>query len=387
MLRSDSSPSVRLRAVLLVGLLGAGAAALVVAGNPGNMGLCGACFLRDLAGALGFSSEGKGPAIFRPELAGLVLGATLLALLRRRFVARSGSYAALRFALGVVMAVAALVFLGCPFRLLQRLGGGDLNAWIALPGFLLGVRVAMRFEAQGYAIGATTPAPAPVGLAGPVAFAALLGLFLQRKLLGPGPGVIGGPPHAPYAVALGIAAAAGLVLSATGFCAVSAARGLFNGKRAMSAAALAFIVAYGATLFSAGDPRPGFTSPSAHSDHLWNFAAVFVLGLAGALAGGCPVRQLVMTGEGNGDAFMTVAGLVVGGALAHNFGLVSRGPGTLGPAGPTEAGRIAVGVAIVVLLMTAAWVTSARRRAASTGESARGPINAAVASPADPSST
>ncbi len=371
MLRTDSSPSVRLRAVLLIGFLGAGAAALVVLGNPGNMGLCGACFLRDLAGALGFSTEGKGPAIFRPELAGLVLGATLLTLLRRRFVARSGSYAALRFALGIGMAILALVFLGCPFRLLQRLGGADLNAWFALPGLLLGVRVAMRFEAQGYAIGTTAPAPAPVGLAGPIGIALLLGLFFKDMLFGPGPESTGGPPHAPWAAALSVSTAAGLVLSATGFCAVSAVRGAFNGRRAMTVAALVFVLGYGLTLFLAGKPNPGFLSPIAHSDHLWNFAAVFGLGLAGAMAGGCPIRQLVMTGEGNGDAFMTVSGVVVGGALAHNFGLVSRAAGPGGPGGPTASGRIAVVAAIVLLFLAAAWVTAARRRAASTGESAQ----------------
>ncbi len=34
--------------------LGALAAYLVYAGNPGNMGICAACFLRDSSGALGF---------------------------------------------------------------------------------------------------------------------------------------------------------------------------------------------------------------------------------------------------------------------------------------------------------------------------------------------
>src|SRR5438105_1978040 len=59
-----------------VGILAWG---LVVLGNPGNMGLCGACFLRDTAGALGLF-HADGPRIFRPELVGLVLGAFLLRL-------------------------------------------------------------------------------------------------------------------------------------------------------------------------------------------------------------------------------------------------------------------------------------------------------------------
>ena len=42
------------RGVVAVGLaVGVGAALLQVLGNPGNMGLCVVCFLRDIAGALG----------------------------------------------------------------------------------------------------------------------------------------------------------------------------------------------------------------------------------------------------------------------------------------------------------------------------------------------
>jgi YedE family putative selenium metabolism protein len=367
-LRSDVSNGVRLRAVLLVAATGGLAAWLVRAGNPGNMGLCGACFLRDLGGALGFTAASKGPAIFRPEIAGLVLGATLLALARRRFVARSGSYAAGRFALGFAMAVAALVFLGCPFRLLQRLGGGDLSAWFALPGFLLGVRFAMRFEARGYAIGSTSPAPAAVGLAGPLAFAALVGLFLSGKLYGPGPGASAGPPHAEARLALGIGLASGGILSATGFCAIAAVRGIFGGRRAMSAAALAFIGTYAATLWITGGVIGASPAPVSHGGHAASFLATFVLGCAGALAGGCPVRQLVMTGEGNGDALVTTAGLVVGGAVAHNFGLVSAAAGAAGPGGPTDAGMIVLGVLLLAIVLFAAAVTAARARAASAGE-------------------
>jgi len=43
---------------------------LVYLGNPGNMGVCGACFLRDVTGALGMI---VGPRIFRPEVAGVML--------------------------------------------------------------------------------------------------------------------------------------------------------------------------------------------------------------------------------------------------------------------------------------------------------------------------
>ena len=70
-----------------VGLL---APLLVLAGNPGNMGICVVCFSRDIAGALGLHRAGLVQYI-RPEIVGFVQGATLAALLFREFKARAGS--------------------------------------------------------------------------------------------------------------------------------------------------------------------------------------------------------------------------------------------------------------------------------------------------------
>lgn len=354
MLRSPDAPKSRkILAVILVALVGAAAAWLVALGNPGNMGICGACFLRDLAGALGLLS-GKGPACFRPELAGLVLGAFLWKLTGGSFQARSGSHAASRFVLGIWMGIGALAFLGCPFRMLQRLGGGDLAAWCALPGFVAGVFIALQFERKGYTVGATSPAPAPVGLLAPLAAIALLLLYLKGgRLLGPGPADAAlKPAHAPWHVALGIALAAGAALSATGFCAISAARQIFQpGKKAMLLAALVFVAGYAA--ISAGTGK--FTlsmsgQPIAHADLLWNVLALALLGMTGALAGGCPVRQVVMTGEGNGDAFVTASGILAGGALAHTLGLAAVAASPDAAGGVPFAGKLAVACGIAFSL-------------------------------------
>jgi len=363
MLRGDSSPGTVRLAWALCALVGAGCAALVAWGNPGNMGVCGACFLRDLAGALGLVSV-KAPQILRPEVVGVVLGATLLALARRRFVARSGSFAVARFLLGVLMAFGALVFLGCPFRMLQRLGGGDLNAVVGLAGFLAGVGAGLFLESRGYSVGKTSPAPAPVGLLGPGVALALLGLFLARKLLrGPGPGDAGGPDHAFWATSLVVALAAGAAMSATGFCAVSAARQVFQARKRMLAGALLLVAGYAAVSLATGRFHARFESqPLAHSDHLWSALAMALVGLSGALAGGCPVRQMVMAGEGNGDAFVTIMGIAVGGALAHNWGTVS------GAAGATDAGKWAVGVGLLLCAAYGAATASLGRRAPSSAE-------------------
>jgi len=334
------------------------AAWLVLSGNPGNMGICGACFLRDIAGSLGMFEAG--PRIFRPELAGVLLGAYLWALTRGRFEARSGSHAAARFVLGMLMGAGALVFLGCPFRMMQRLGGGDGNALSGLAGFLAGVGAAVLLEKRGYTVGRTSPAPAPVGRLGPAVALGLLALFLYGGFLrGPGPGSADPPPHAPWRTALTLGLFGGAALSLTGFCGVAAARGLVQRKWAMPLGALALMAAYGGVVAAGGKWKGGFEGqPFSHSDHAASFLAMALVGLTGAFAGGCPVRQVVMAGEGNGDALVTAAGIAAGGALSHTFGLVSTG------AGATVAGRnVVIGGIVVVLIY--GWSVARYARAAS----------------------
>ena len=72
---------------------------------------------------------------------------------------------------------------------------------------------------------------------------------------------------------------------------------------------------------------------------------MFVVGLGAILLGGCPLRQLVLAGEGNTDSAITVLGLLVGAAFCHNFGLASSGEG------PTANGKVAVIICIVVLAL------------------------------------
>ena len=77
--------------VVAAGLVVGTAAVLLTAlGNPGNMGFCIACFLRDTSGALGLHSAGVVQYI-RPEIVGLVLGSFIVALCRKEFSAKGGS--------------------------------------------------------------------------------------------------------------------------------------------------------------------------------------------------------------------------------------------------------------------------------------------------------
>jgi YedE family putative selenium metabolism protein len=77
---------------------------------------------------------------------------------------------------------------------------------------------------------------------------------------------------------------------------------------------------------------------------LWNFAGMVLAGLAFALAGGCPGRQLFLAGEGDGDAAVFVMGMITGAAFAHNFGLASS------PEGVGAHGISAVVIGMLVCL-------------------------------------
>lgn len=110
--------------------------------------------------------------------------------------------------------------------------------------------------------------------------------------------------------------------------------------------ALGFLAMLAAALvanLAIGGFHPGFEGqPVAHTDGLWNFLGMVTAGLAFALAGGCPGRQLFMAGEGDNDAAVFVVGLIVGAACAHNFGMASSTAG-IGPNGMLGAlGGLAV---------------------------------------------
>jgi YedE family putative selenium metabolism protein len=67
--------------------------------------------------------------------------------------------------------------------------------------------------------------------------------------------------------------------------------------------------------------------PIAHTDGFFNFLGMVLVGWGSVLLGGCPLRQLVLAGEGNSDSAITVLGFIAGAAVSHNFGLASSAKG------------------------------------------------------------
>lgn len=341
----------------VVGLI---AALLVFFGNPANMGFCIACFLRDTAGGLGLHTA-KAVQYIRPEISGLVLGALAAAYLHGEFSPKGGSSPLTRFVLGFFAMIGCLMFLGCPFRMLLRIAGGDLNALVGLVGFAGGIYAGIFFLNRGYSLKRTYKMTTMEGSLMPLIAVALLVLlvsapaFIYFTKAGGGPGA----KHAAIALSLAAGLGVGYLTQRTRFCMIAGIRDfiLFRetkmlwGFVAVIAAAMVTNFALGAVT---GTPffKLGFAAqPIAHTDALWNILGLFLAGFACVLLGGCPMRQLVLAGEGNSDSAVTLLGLLVGAAFAHNFGLASSANG------PTANGQLAVIIGIVVVTVIAYFNT------------------------------
>jgi uncharacterized protein len=312
-----------------------------------------ACFERDVAGSLGLH-RAEVVQYLRPEIIGFVLGAFVAALSFSEFKPRSGSAPLARFLLGICAMIGALVFLGCPWRAVLRLAGGDGNALFGLGGLATGVGIGTVFFRSGYSLGRTSKQNFGLGLLMPLVIVGLLALALMFPQIPnePKSGVLlyslkgPGSQHAPLIVSLVIGLAVGFMAQRSRFCTMGALRDLILFRHwHLFSGFLALLAAAWLTNLALGQFHPGFANqPVAHTQSFSNFSGMLVAGLAFALAGGCPGRQLFMSGEGDGDAAIFVFGMIVGAAFAHNFGLASS------PAGIGPHGMAAVVVALITCL-------------------------------------
>ncbi len=324
---------------------GVGAVLLVKAGNPGNYGFCAACHLRDIAGALGIHKAGL-LQYARPEIFGWMIGAFAMSKFSGEYRPRGGSAPVVRFLLGVLMMLGALVFLGCPLRAILRLAGGDLNGITALAGFIAGIHTGIYFLKRGFSLGRAKTIQGAAAYAGylPVTLAVVLLVavatgagFLYFSTKGPG------SQHAPILVSLIAGLVTGAVAMKTRMCLSGGFRDFFLVRDTflLKTYGLLFLSAMVANM-ALGTFKLGFTGqPLAHTMHLWNFLGLYLVGVAATLLGGCPLRQLIMAADGNTDAGVCVLGMLAGAGLAHTINLAASG------AGVPANGQIAVGIGIL----------------------------------------
>ena len=313
---------------------------LAIYGNPANMAICVACFIRDTAGALKLHTAAP-VQYFRPEIVGFVCGSFLLALLTREYKSTAGSSPMVRFILGAAMMIGALVFLGCPLRMVLRMSAGDLNAWVALIGFAGGVATGSFFLKKGFSLGRAYEAKPVGGAVLPVLLAALLVIGIATGVYAAsteGPG----SKHAPIILSLVVALIIGALAQKSRMCFAGSIRDLILMKNfdliSIIAALFAVMAVYNVVN---GSFHLGFSGqPIAHSQHLWNILGMYAVGFAAVLAGGCPLRQLILAGQGSSDSAVTVLGMFFAAALCHNFGLASSGTAMNAETGELVAGAV-----------------------------------------------
>jgi YedE family putative selenium metabolism protein len=346
---------------LVAGVL---APVLIKLGNPGNMGISVSCFSRDIAGALGLSSNSGGQYI-RPEIIGFVLGALIAALIFREFKPRAGSAPLMRFLLGMFAAFGMLVFMGCPWRAYLRLAGGDWNAIFGILGLVAGIGIGFIFLLRGFSLGPSHPAPRALGWVLPIIMVTLLVLLLAAPQFGrdadgnpTGPIFFSttGPAsqHAPIIISLVVALLIGFLAQRSRFCTVGAVGdmlGLHDPRFPSGLLAYGLLALIGAAFITnliLGQFHPGFADqPLAQTNEWWNVGSMAMAGLAFTLGGGCPSRQLFLSGEGDADAAMFVIGMIVGAGFAQNYSIATCFCGGMSAFGPAA---VITGLVICIII-------------------------------------
>lgn len=330
----------------IIGLI---ALALVYYGNPANMGFCVACFIRDTSGGLGLHKV-EIVQYIRPEIIGLGLGAFFMALASKGFKPTSINSPMLTFILAVFVVIGALVFLGCPTRMILRIGGGDLNAIVGLVGFIVGLSIGYYFKQNGFTLGKEIEASKKEALSYPFLNIFLLILLITAPAFiyfsSTGPGSM----KAPILVSLVLSLIVGALAYKTKFCFAGSFIGAIYKKEYFAfygILTLLIVVIIGNIIL--GSFNLGFEKqPIAHTDGLYNFLGMVIVGWGSSLLSGCPFRQVVKAGSGNSNAAIVILGFLVGAAIAHNFALAAS------PKGVGINGQIAVFI-ILALMLIISW--------------------------------
>jgi YedE family putative selenium metabolism protein len=328
-------------------LLGTVGVLLSLWGNPENSGICVSCFMENIAGALGFH-DNPHMQYLRPELIGFVLGAALCSLVFREFRSRGGSAPLPRLAAGIVLMVGCGVFIGCPIKLFLRITAGDLTAAAGVVGLVTGVWIGLRGLAHGVNLGQPDRERGGSGLIVPVLFTLLLVFLIIR----PGFVIFSGrgsaAQHADWPVSLGAGLLLGVLAQRSRFCITGSIRDtLLMGRRSyLLWGGVAFVAGALALNLAGGRFRLGFHGqPGAHSDYLWSFLGMVLVGWTAVLIGGCPFRQLIKAGEGDTDAGLVVMGMFIGGALVESWGIAATTTGV------STLGRVAVLLGFVFIIV------------------------------------
>lgn len=326
--------------IITGGSMGIFFALLVKLGNPPNMGVCVLCFMREIAGAIGLHQV-KNLSYIRPEFVGFIIGATISALIFGEFKSTGGAKLIWRFVIGAVVGFNGMIFLGCPIRMFGRIAGGDWTALAGLAGVIVGILNFNFFMKFGFTGGKAKSIPTFLGWFGPI-FGAVLFILLVINFRGLN---LSHKAHAPIYFAL----LAGLILGVLGqrsrFCSIGGTMDLLiiRNFNQVQGTIVLLILLFVANLVI-GQFKPG-QHPLAHNLYLWNFFAMWAVGLGSLMIGGCPFRQTVMAAQGSFDAFVAIVGMFIGIGIGHYFKIIAS------PSGVPIEGRVTTLISLVILFV------------------------------------
>jgi YedE family putative selenium metabolism protein len=345
----------RKKFVLMGAVIGIGAVMLSYYGNPANTGLCVSCFMENVAGALRLHDNIR-MQYLRPEIMGFVLGAFLMSLYRKEFVSTGGSSPLLRFLIGILLIIGCSIFIGCPVKMILRLAAGDIGAIVGFVGLTIGIYIGLEFVENGFRLGSSKLTPRANGFIIPGIMLFLLVLAFTKPAFIALSTKGAAAQYAPLLLSLGVGLTIGAIAQRTQFCITGGIARIFlwgprevmNCPRStgmLVSIITFFIVALVASLLTGQFSFGLHGQPSSNDSYGWAFLGMLMVGFGSVLIRGCPLRQLVASGQGDNDAGVAVMGMLVGAAMVVNWDLGGNSAGT-----PPSA-KIAVLVGICLLFI------------------------------------
>ena len=234
----------------------------------------------------------------------------------------------------------------------QRFGDGSLKncharhffptAFVGLAGLVVGVWIGALFLKSGFTLGRTQEVSKANGWVIPAfALFILVLLFVKPAFITLSP--VG---HAPIIISLLAGLIIGALAQRSRLCFIGGIRDIILMKDShLFQGIVAFFVFCLTANFVFGQFNPG-AHPVAHTNHVASFLGMAAVGLGSILIGGCPFRQTVLAGFGNTDSGISVLGMLVGTAFAHNFLLAAKPSG----ASPSSVAAVSIGIAVLMII-------------------------------------
>jgi len=152
---------------------------------------------------------------------------------------------------------------------------------------------------------------------------------------------------APILVSLGLSFIIGILAYKTKFCfAGSFVQAIFKKEYTALFGILALLITVVIGNLILGNFNLSFEKqPIAHTDGMYNFLGMLIVGWGSSLLNGCPFRQIVKASSGNSSAGIVILGFLIGAAFSHNFAFAAS------PKGVGVNGQIAIFVIIALMFV------------------------------------